>query len=95
MNDRAKTRAEIEARLTRMGQTINELRLKAEAQQDKFQAPLDESLSAIELKREEVQKSLQQIDTIEETEWPSTADKLKRYLDDIDAGLRKAIAYYK
>lgn len=36
--DREKTRAEIEARLTQLGETINTLRLKAEQQQEKYAA---------------------------------------------------------
>lgn len=93
--DREKTRAEIEARLTKLGETINTLRLKAEQQQEKYAAPLGKSLDAIESKGSEVQNSLQETESMEEDAWSRTVDKLDRHLDDIDASLRKALAHFK
>jgi len=93
--DRDKTRSEIEARLTQLGETINTLRLKAEQQQDKFEAPFGPSLDAIEQKREEVRGSLPQIATLDEETYTATVDKLRRHLDDIDDSLRQALAHFK
>ena len=93
--DRDKTRSEIEARLTQLGETINTLRLKAEQQQDKFDTPFGPSLDAIEKKREEVRGSLPQIATLDEEAYAATVDKLRRHLDDIDGSLRQALAHFK
>jgi chromosome segregation ATPase len=94
MTDREKTAAEIEARLTQLGQTITTLRRKAEQQRDKYAAPLGESLDAIESKRREVQESLPSMKTLEEDAWSATVGKLSRHLDDIDASLRQALAHF-
>ena len=95
MSEMEKTRAEIEARLTRIGETVNTLRLKAEQQQDKHAGSLGKSLDAIENKRVEVQKSLQETSNFEERDWSAAVDRLSRHLDDIDASLRQALAYFK
>ena len=95
MTDREKTRAEIEARLTQLGETINTLRLKAEERQDRFEAPLAQSLDAIESKREEVRGSLSQMESLDDKTYTSTADQLKQHLDDIDGSLREALAHFK
>lgn len=95
MTDREKTRAEIEARLTQLGETINTLRLKAEQRQDNLEAPLAQSLDAIESKREEVRSSLPQMQTLDEDSYTSTVERLNRHLDDIDGSLRKALAHFK
>ena len=95
MTDREKTRAEIEARLTQLGETINTLRLKAEERQDRFEAPLAQSLDAIESKREEVRGSLPQMETLDEESYRSTVERLKEHLDDIDGSLRQALAHFK
>lgn len=95
MDDREKTRTEIEARLTQLGETINTLRLKAEQRQDKLEAPLAQSLDAIESKREEVRSSLPQMETLDEETYTSTVERLRRHLDDIDGSLRKALAHFK
>jgi hypothetical protein len=93
-NERERSRAEIEARLTQLGETINTLRVKAEEQKDKFDMPFGKSLDEIESKREEVRQNLEQIETLEDEQHASTIDKLGRYLEDIDDSLRKALSYF-
>ncbi|HSO20225.1 MAG TPA: hypothetical protein VLT88_12235 [Desulfosarcina sp.] len=95
MTDREKIRTEIEARLTQLGETINSLRLKAEQRQGHFQAPIGPSLDAIESKREEVHRSLSQMESLDDKTYTSTVDQLKQHLDDIDGSLREALAHFK
>ena len=95
ISDRDQTQAEIEARLSQLGQTITTLRMKAEQQQDKYAAPLGETLDAIEGKRDEVKGRLQEINALDEDAWSLTVAKLNSHLDDIDTGLRSALAHFK
>lgn len=95
MIDREKTRAEIEARLTRLGETINTLRQKAVERQAKFDQPLNQSLDAIDSKRDVVRQSLQEMDTLDEETYSSTIENLRHHLDDIDGSLRQALAHFK
>ena len=91
---RATTQAEIEARLLKLGQTITTLRMKTEQQQNKFTAPLGKTLDAIEDKREEVENRLDELSDLDEETRSATVAKLSSHLDDIDAGLRKALAHF-
>lgn len=95
MIDRDKTRAEIETRLTRLGETINTLRQKAGQQENKFEQPMNRSLDAIDSKREEVRHSLQEMETLDEEIYASTVEKLRSHLDDIDGSLRQALSHFK
>lgn len=94
MTDRDTTRADIEARLEELGQTITTLRLKAEQQQAKYAAPLGKTLDAIESKRGEVEDRLQDLDTLDDKAWSDVVSQLNTHLDDVDAGLRKALAHF-
>jgi hypothetical protein len=94
MTDKDMTRADIEARLDKLGQTITTLRLKAEQQQEKYAAPLGKTLDAIESKRGEVETRLPELDTLGDKSWSAAVAKLNSHLDDIDAGLRKALAHF-
>jgi hypothetical protein len=94
MNDREKNRTEIEARLNRLGETINTLRMKAEQQQSATGVSLGPSLDAIEQKREEVRGSLPQMTDLDEATYAATVDKLRHHLDDIDSSLRQALAHF-
>ena len=95
ISDRDQTQAAIEARLSQLGQTITTLRMKAEQQHDKYAAPLGETLDAIEGKRDEVKGRLQEINALDEDVWSHTVAKLNSHLDDIDTGLRSALAHFK
>jgi len=94
MTDKDTTRADIEARLEKLGQTITTLRLKTEQQQDKYAAPLGKTLDAIESKRSEVEDRLHELDALDEKSWSDAVARLNTHLDDIDAGLRKALAHF-
>jgi hypothetical protein len=94
MTDKDMTRADIEARLEKLGQTITTLRLKAEQQQAKYAVPLGSTLDAIESKRGEVEGRLQELDTLDDKAWTDAVAQLNSHLDDVDAGLRKALAHF-
>lgn len=94
MTDKNATQADIEARLVKLGQTITTLRLKAEQQQEKYAVPLGRTLDAIESKRGEVGSRLGELTALDDKSWAAAVAKLNSHLDDIDAGLRKALAHF-
>jgi hypothetical protein len=94
MTDKDMTQAEIEARLVKLGQTITTLRLKAEEQHKKYAVPLSKTLDAIESKRNEVENRLPELDTLDDQSRSSAVAQLNSHLDDIDDGLRKALAHF-
>jgi hypothetical protein len=94
MTDRDRTQADIEARLVGLGQVLTTLRLKAGQQQEKFAVPLRATLDAIESKRGEVENRLEELEDLDDNSWSAAVAKLISHLDDIDAGLRKALAHF-
>ena len=88
------SRANIEARLAKLEQTVYRLRLKVEQQQEKFAVPLSKTLDAIESKRNEVENRLPELDKLDDHSWSAAVAKLNSHLDDIDVGLRKALAHF-
>lgn len=94
MTDKDMTQADIEARLVKLGQTITTLRLKAEQQQEKYAVPLSKTLDAIESKRNEVENRLPELGALDDNSWSDAVSKLNSHLNDIDAGLRKALAHF-
>jgi len=95
MTDREKTQAQIEARLRQFGQTISELKVKAERRQEKYIGQMDQTLDDIEKQHEKVRQRLQTMPSLADDDWSSAENDISGYLDDIDAGLRGAMAYYK
>ena len=94
MTDRDATRADIEARLVTLGQILATLRIKAGQHQEKFAAPLGRTLDVIESKRGEVESRLEELIALDDNSWSAAIAKLNSHLDDIDAGLRKALAHF-
>jgi len=94
MTDKDTAHAGLEARLAQLGQTVTTLRRKVEQQQERLAVPLGKTLDAIENKRTEVENRLSELDTLDENAWSSAVAKLNSHLDDIDAGLRKALSHF-
>jgi len=95
MTDREKTQAQIEARLRQFGQTISELKVKTERRQDKYIGQMEQTLDDIEKQHEKVRQRLQTMPSLADDDWSSAENDINGYLEDIDAGLRGAMAYYK
>lgn len=93
--DREKTQAQIEARLRQFGQTLSELKTKAEQRQEKFNGQMRRTLDDIEGKHAKARQRLRAMASLGDDEWAATETDVNRYLDDIDGGLRKALSYFK
>lgn len=92
---REKTHAKIEARLNPFGQTLNTLRIKTEPRQDKFNGQMKQTLGDIEKQHEKARQRLQTMSSLTSADWLAARTDVGKYLDDIDAGLRRALAHYK
>ncbi|MBC2733124.1 MAG: hypothetical protein HF981_02085 [Desulfobacteraceae bacterium] len=95
MTDREKIQTQIEARFRQFGQTISELKIKTEQRQDKFNGQMKQTLDDIENQHEKVRQRLQTMSSIGDADWSATETDVSKYLDDIDAGLRRALSHYK
>jgi len=95
MTDREKTYAQIEARLSQFGQTLNTLRIKTEQRQDKFNGQMRQTLDDLEKQHEKARQRLQAMPSLANADWSSAETDVSNFLEDIDAGLRRALAYFK
>ena len=95
MTDREKTQAEIEARLRQFGQTLNELKIKTEQRKEKFNGQMRQTLDTIEGQHEKARRRLTAMSSLTDDDWSSAESDVSHFMDDIDAGLRKAISYFK
>jgi len=95
MTDREKTQAQIEARLRQFGQTLSELKIKAEQRKDKFNGQVKQALDALEGQHEEAHQRLRAMSSLADDDWSSAETDVNRYLDDIDSDLRKALSHFK
>ncbi|MGD9329852.1 MAG: hypothetical protein PVJ53_01000 [Desulfobacterales bacterium] len=95
MTDREKNQAQIEARLRQFGQSLSELKLKTEQRRDKFNGQMKQTVDAIEGQHEKARQRLQAMASLGDDDWSAAEGDINRYIDDIDADLRKALAYFK
>ena len=95
MTDREKIQTQIEARLRQFGQTISELKVKTEQRQDKFNGQMRQTLDDIEKQHAKAHQRLQTMSSLADDKWSATETDVSNHLDDIDAGLRRALAHYK
>ena len=95
MTDREKIQTQIEARLRQSGQTISELKVKTEQRQDKFNGQMRQTLDDIEKLHAKAHQRLQTMSSLADDKWSATETDVSNHLDDIDAGLRRALAHYK
>lgn len=95
MTDREKTQAQLEARMRQFGQTLNELKIKAEQHKEKFNGQMKQTLDTIEGQHDKAHQRLQGMSSLADDAWSSAENDVNHYLDDIDAGLRKALSYFK
>ena len=95
MNDRDAIQTRIEARLKQFGETINTIRLKAEQQQDLLGQRVEEPLAAIEKRRDQVREQIDAMKDMNDDDWNAAKGSIDSYFDDIDDGLRKALAHFR
>jgi len=84
----------MDAKLSKTRATINELRIKNEKQlsgADRSGAP---SLEDLHAQQAAAEKKLEKLSQTDQENWHRHKSELDHFLEDIDEGLRKALAYY-
>ena len=89
MKEREKYRAEIEARLKKFHNTINEIKMHQERRKENLPViePVVQNLAKANTK-------LGQLDQTEESVWHKFKSELDGLVSDIDKDLREALAYF-
>ena len=91
MEEKEKYRAEIEARLLKMGETLHQIKLEQEKRRESLpHVPLAHIIQ----KHEDAHAKLVEIEEIEESKWHRFKSELENLINDIDDDLRKALAYF-
>ncbi len=92
MDEKEKYYAEIETRLTKFNDTINELKKKQERKGVHYS---QEQMDALARKGKEVKTRLNALKTIQdEKEWEGSKAKLEQFAKDVDSGLREAMTHW-
>ena len=91
MNEKEKYRAQIEGRLMKFGESLYEITNKMN--QRKADLP-DLKIHPILKKQEAVETKLKILDEADENSWQKYKTELNDLVEDIDADLRKAMAYF-
>jgi len=91
MQEKEKYRAQIEGRLMKFGESLYEITNKMN--QRKADRP-DIQIHPILKKQEAVETKLKILDEADENSWQKYKTELNDLVDDIDADLRKAMAYF-
>ena len=91
MDEREKYRAKIEARMKHFNETIEEITTKAKLR--KVAQP-EVDVEGILKKHKNAQARLDDLEKSDKSGWQKFQKKLDGLVDDIDADLRKAMAYF-
>jgi hypothetical protein len=91
VEDKAKYRAEIEAKLTRFGNTLNELQTKQELRNETRPAL---SLDTTASKHEAVAAKLRELESSDDEQWKGLRSEIDSLMTDIDSDLRKALVHF-
>jgi hypothetical protein len=92
MDDRAKYRAEIDAKLLKFGETLNEIKAKRELRN--MSRPVLQVDSALR-KHQEAQTKAKELENANAESWEKMRTDMDTIMSDIDKDLREALAYYK
>lgn len=91
MREKDKYHAEIDAKLTKMGETLHEVKTKTEQRkQNLSEINIDDTLR----KYKNARTKLEQLKQSDESAWHNQKSELDGYVNDIDEDLRKAMAYF-
>jgi lambda repressor-like predicted transcriptional regulator len=91
MEEKAKYRAEIEAKLTQFGETLNELKTKQELRNEtRPTLPLDTTAS----KHEAVAAKLRDLESSDDEQGKQLRSEIDTLMSDIDSDLRKALVHF-
>jgi hypothetical protein len=91
MNEKEKYSAEIDAKLAKFGETLNEIRTKQELR--KKSRP-DLQIDGTIRKHQEVQSRVKALDGSDPDAWETIKTEVDGLMNDIDKELREALAYF-
>ena len=94
MDQNERIRTEIEAKLSELDKSINELTQQAEHQKEKYSAVAPKTLEEILEKRREAARKLKAWDESEHHQRKSLLYDLQHFMADMDKELRQALAYF-
>ena len=92
MEEKEKYKAEIEARLRKFSDTLNEIQAKLKERKD---TASDFQLEPILEKHKKVTSKANQIEKTDESTWSKFKSELDDLVNDIDDDMRKAMAHFK
>lgn len=91
MEEKEKYHAEIDAKLIKFGETLNEIKTKAEQRKKNLsEISVDDTLR----KHKNAKAKLEQLKQSDEKTWQDYKVHLDAQVNDIDEDLRKALAYF-
>ncbi len=92
MDDKARYRTEIDAKLLKFGETLNELKAKRELRNmSRPELQVDSALR----KHQEAQARAEELEEADSDAWEKMRTDIDTLMDDIDKDLREALAFYK
>ncbi|MFZ0241174.1 MAG: hypothetical protein WAL90_05945 [Desulfobacterales bacterium] len=96
MEDHERIHAEIDARLTRFGKTIDDLAAKANARGKELPPAHASAIESLKGKKEAALKKLEEFKQTDKNaaHWHSVKAEVDKYVGDIDEDLREALAYF-
>lgn len=95
MNDKEKYRAQIEGRLMQFGESLYDITNKMKQRKDDLpELQPDIEIGPILEKQEAVESKLKNLGAADENSWQQYKTELDSLVADIDADLRKAMAYF-
>lgn len=89
MDEKEKYRAEIDARLTKMGETLHEIKSEME-QRNENMPELDTTIR----KHQEAKAKLEKLERTQKSSLHEFKAEMDNLVNDIDEDLRKALAYF-
>lgn len=94
MNQKEKIKSEMEAKLTQLGQSIEELKQKAEIQEEKFTSIHRKTIEDLVQNKAKAEQKLQSLTDADEGSRSDMKEELATFMSDMDQRLREALAYF-
>lgn len=91
MDEKEKYRAEIDARMIKLGETLHEIKTKMEKRKENLS---NIGLDATIRNYEKARAKLEDLERANENTWKHVKAEIEKLYDDIDDDLRKTIAYF-
>lgn len=91
MNEKEKYSAEIDARIAKFGETLNEIKTKRELRNEiRPELQIDATIR----KHQEAQEKVKALKRADSSTWETIKTEVDGLMDDIDEELREALAYF-